>query len=106
MNTNFLHDIHNLEQNVIRQDFKIINNHTYLISTIYLKFNINSSNEFPYYYETKIFSVGKENIYYDDPMFFKRYPTTDEATETHNLILRSLDTGELKMIRGYFEFIS
>lgn len=105
MNTNFLHDIHNLDHNVMFQDFKTINNHTYLISTIYLNFNINS-DEFPCYYETKIFSVGKENIYYDDPMFFKTYQTKEEAHDVHSTILRSLDDGSLKMIKGFFEFVS
>lgn len=105
MNTNFLHDIHNLDHNVMFQDFKTINNHTYLISTIYLNFNINS-DELPYYYETKIFSVGKESIYYNDPMFFKAYSTMEEAHDIHEIILKSLDSGDLKMVKGYFEFIS
>lgn len=106
MNTNFLHDINNLDKNVIVQDFKIVNNHSYLISTIFLKFNNAPVDEMPCYYETKIFSVGREVIYYNDPMLTMGHSSKEDAEEFHQLVLRSLDNGDLKMISGYFEFIS
>lgn len=106
MVTNFLHNLHNLDGNILTQTFIEINNHTYLVSTIDLKFNISSNyNIPPQYYETKIFSVGKEDIYYNDTMFLDRYSNVDEAIGAHNNILKCLKNGSLKMQKGFFEFI-
>lgn len=106
MNTNFLHDIRNLDKNVIAQDLKIINGHQYLVSTIFLKFNNAPINDMPCYYETKIFSVGKHDIYYNDPMLTIGHPALEDAEAFHQLVLTSLDNGKLRMVKGYFEFIS
>lgn len=106
MNTNFLHDIHNLDNNILNQTIIKVGRKAFLISTIDLKFDINNNpNIPPEYYETKIFSIGSEDIYYNDPMFLERYSTKDEAIKAHDLVIKSLENGSLKMQNGFFEFM-
>ena len=105
MNTNFLHQVENSENNVLKQNYILVNNHSYLVSTIDFKFN-DSRSGMPEYYETKIFSVGREVIYYNEPFFQRRFACIHDALHHHDNVLRALRNNTLRMKKGMFEFIS